>query len=382
MLNLIKTSREKFIPLIFASLIFCALLSCAKKPLPRYVLSTDPKIQALEIEDHKFCNSLDLNSGSSNKNFNGELYWRCRLSMAKYKLHVNFRAKSDINYNAKITDLINQISAQLLTTRESSFIKENKKLDERDHQKCLNMGYDFNLSDRFKADQYLLCRKRLLDEDQLDPAFGVEEYLKYPNRSYNLSFILDNRIEIEVTKYQELEKNYPTCLKFFNKADDLKKCIAAQENSKKCAGEIDAKKFKKEAEQKTICQKQAYVRFPDSLLQDADQRKLDIKRTKANADIYNQNNFRALGIMDDDIELFESEETAKSAKEKLEKQKKLEKNINSKKGLYSRYDLIRMRQRYIYACQQNADGELKKYNDSLKQECEDAAKYEPEEQLI
>ena len=363
--------------------ILCTAFACDRTPPKEpYLLSNDQEIRKLERSDHKFCNSLDLNSGAANKSFNGDLYWHCRLSMAKYKLKTNVGSAKNLDYNAKISDLVTKISLNLSEAKESVFIKENKKIDARDHEKCVALGYDFDISDRFKTDQYLLCRKRLIDDQQLDPPYGVDAYLKYPNRSYNLSFVLDTRIDNETKRYKDTETNYPTCLKFFNDKENSKLCFAAQDQSRACLKELTGKRFKKESEQKTICQKQAYERFPDSFLRDGDQRQKDIEQAKINADLYNNNSFTALGIDAADIELFESGDTADAQYEAREKQKQLEKNVNSKKGIYSRYGLTKLRQKYIIACQQNADLIVQKYIDDETKICNDIGDYKPKEDLI
>ncbi|MDX2082698.1 MAG: hypothetical protein SFV53_01755 [Rickettsiales bacterium] len=369
---------------IFLTLIFCLDFSCRspqKIPEP-YLISTSPAIQDLERQDHKACNSLDLDSGFANKNFSNDLYWHCRLSMAKYRLATNINSTESLNNNAAISELITQISLRLAKTAESPFVKENKRLDERHHQQCVSLGFDFDINDRLKTDQYLLCRKRLIDEEQLDPAYGNDDYLKYSNRFYNLGFVLDNRIDKENRRSKDAENNYPSCLKFFRDNDNFLKCTQAQDQSNQCFATINIKKFKKEAEQKTLCQKQAYLKFPDSFLKNYDQKFQDINRAKTNADAYNKNNFVALGIGKDEVELFESEETAQAEQDEADKQKALEKNINSKKGLYTKYELIRLRQKYIIACQKKAEAEVKKYVEGLEKACQDLGKFDVNEKLI
>ncbi len=367
----------------FLIAILCTAFACDRTPPKEpYLLSSDPEIRKLEREDHKFCNSLDLNSGAANKSFNGDLYWHCRLSMAKYKLQTHVGSAKSLDYNTKISDLVTKISLHFSQAHESVFIKENKRIDARDHEKCVALGYDFDVSDRFKTDEYLLCRKRLIDDEQLDPPYGVDDYLKYPNRSYNLSFVLDARIDSETQRYKDIEANYPTCLKFFNDKKNSKLCFAAQDQSRRCLSDITIKKFKKESEQKTICQKQAYERFPNSFLRDNDQRRKDIEQAKINADLYNNNSFTALGIDASDIELFESEDTADAEYEARQRQKQLEKNVNSKKGIYSKYGLTRLRQKYIIACQQNADALVQKYVDDETKICNDIGDYKAKEDLI
>ena len=361
----------------FLFLLLCLDFGCQNqnvRPREIYMLSDYPEIQSLEAKDHKFCHSLDLDSGSSNKNFRGDLYWRCRLSMAKYKLKPHVSLPQDVLFNSRINELITKITLSLSGTGESVFAKENKKLDKRHHEQCVSLGFEFNLIDRQKTDDYLLCRKRLMDNEQLDPPYGNEEYLKYPNRAYDLPFIIDSRIDDENKKRLETQRDYPTCINFLNKEDEFKECTQAQDQSRQCLAEIDSKRFKKESEQKTQCQRQAYIRFPESLLKDHDRRQKDLETTKTNADVYNQNNFSALGIADD-VGLFESEENKARRKAETEAQRKLEKNINSKTDLYTRYDLTRLRQKYIIACQQNSNSDLVKYVEDLKKNCDEIAKY-------
>jgi hypothetical protein len=153
---------------------------------------------------------------------------------------------------------------------------------------------------------------------------------------------------------------------------NFKRCTAAQDASRQCLSEIGLKKFKREGEEKIVCQKQAYIRFPDEMLKDENKKKAEMERMKANSDYYNQYSFASIGI--DDAGIFESEEK-KAEREKAEKNKKNE-NINSKRGLYSKYELTQLRQKYIFSCQKQAGARVDEYVGALVRSCQGMANFE------
>jgi len=63
------------------------------------------------------------------------------------------------------------------------------------------------------------------------------------------------------------------------------------------------------------------------------------------------------------------------AKEKEQKQKEMRAEINSKKKLYDKYELTRLRQKYIFSCQKEADVRIDKYVTGLKQTCEEMKRF-------
>ena len=352
--------RKKF--LFAIALIFSVAVACSRGQDP-YILSHLSQIQVLEKQDHKFCVSLKL-SFDKGDNLKSGIYWRCRLSLAKYKLYTDQRAPNYAKHNLEISDLITKISLKLSNTPESILIRENKKMDDRQHKQCLIMGFVFDTEDQAKIDDYFACRKALIEDQQLVPPFGNTEYLKYPNRSYNLGFVIDRRIDEEIKRYNSEKKNYPTCIKFHFSSANFKNCVAAQNRSRQCFTEIDKKKFRREGEEKIVCQKQAYLRFPDEFLKEEDRNKRDIERMKNNSDYYNKQNFASIGI--GDLSQFESKSDKKTEEVT---NKKSDKNINSKEGLYSKFELTKLRQKYIFSCQQEADGRVIDYVEGLKKDC-------------
>jgi len=359
---------QKIIILIIAAL-FCITTACDHSKDP-YILSHLTQIQTFEMQDHRLCVSLKLNFDKRD-NFKSEIYWRCRLSFAKYRLYTDTSRPEYARHNLEISDLITKISLKLANTPESILIRENKKMDDRQHNQCLVMGFVIDTEDQTKIDDYFACRKALIEDQQLVPPFGNNEYLKYPNSSYNLGFAIDRRIDDRIKRYKAAKEKYPTCVQFHLNSADFKNCTIAQDNSRQCFSEVDKKKFKREGEEKIICQKQSYIRFPGELLKEEDLAKQDIERMKANSDYYNQQNFASIGI--GDFSQFDGS-AAKTNKNKPEK--KPAKDINSKAGLYSKFELTRLRQKYIFSCQAEADVRVTQYAEDLKKSCGEMAKFE------
>lgn len=351
---------------IFLITIFFSLLSC-KEVREAYVVSNFQNIRVLERQDHKFCTSLNLDIEKDK-----EFYWRCRLALAKYKIRNNTSNTDETKFNFQISDLVTKISLNLTEPKDAVLTKENNKLDNRQHQICLGMGFSPDTRDQTKVDDYFACRKVLMEDEQLVPAFGNSEYLKYPNRSFNIGYIVDKRLEEEIKRQKEAEQHYPNCTKYNIRSANFTKCTKGQDRSKLCLKQIIRKKFAKEAEQKMRCQKESYTTFPNAFLKE-DKRK-NVGSAAINADVYNQNNFNSIGLTEDKLKKFES--TEESEKDSKEKQKELEKKINSKQNLYSKFELTRLRQKYIIACQKEADEKIAKYIEDLEEECESLTLFE------
>lgn len=115
------------------------------------------------------------------------------------------------------------------------------------------------------------------------------------------------------------------------------------------------------------------------------------------ADLRNNSNFSSIGINQDQLEKFRGEETkavedkkaaemagkkddkseeksAQSAEKDTEKtekksEKKAAQNFNTKDNLYSKVDLTRLRQQFIFSCQDALNPDLFSYGVKLQNEC-------------
>jgi hypothetical protein len=364
---------KKEITKAILALAFLLASSCQKPVEPYYILSQIQDIKYLEKQDHQLCVSLKLNIDGK-ENFKSAYYWRCRLSFAKYRLATGQLTPMQSKRNLEISDLITKISLKISETSESFLTRETKKIDNLHHNQCLNLGFSFETEDQSKIDEYFFCRKALIEEQQVPP-FGNQDYKNYPNHEYNLSFAVDQRLEDSIKLYREKQDQYPTCVKYNIHSINFTRCVQGEDKSRLCASEIDRKRFKKEWEEKIICQKQAYTRFSDDLLKKNDDELADNSRKTKNSDFYNKNSFAAIGV---DGTLFASQEQMDEInKQKDEEKKKSEaKKTNSKAELYNKFELTKLRQKHIFACQKNSNKKIDKFADELKKSCEDLKKFE------
>ncbi len=354
-----KTFRKIFILAI--------LFGCATVKDP-YLLSNVLEIRELEKQDHQLCTALKLNFDGKD-NFLSRAYWQCRLSFTKYRLSPSFGAgEQQSRRDLEISDLVTKISLKLSATPEAVIIRENKKMDEHDHTKCLAMGFELETEDLTKVEDYFACRKVLLDEEQLLPPYGNLDYMPYQNRSYGVGFVIGQRIEKAILRYNQLKEKYPTCVDFGVNSLNFKRCSEAQDQSRKCFAEVPQKKFRFEGDEKVTCQKLAYLRFGDELMKKDNQKNLDIQRANRNSDYYNNQNFAAIGIE-------QSEFIEKGSKQDLDQKKSAEK-INSKTGLYEKFELTKLRQKFVAACQIEASSRVEEKVNQLKKSCEDLQKFE------
>lgn len=343
-------------------LIVIFLVGCATHRDP-YLLSKVPAIRLLEKQDHKLCTSLKLNFDQKD-NFLNRAYWHCRLSFAKYRLSTG---RAQTKRDKDIQDLVTKISLKISATPESVIIRENKKMDNRDHNKCLVMGFELDTEDRTKIEDYFACRKVLIDEKQVVPPYGNLDYLPYRNDSYSIGFVIDQRIYKAIDRYNGLKKEYPTCIQYNTYGLNFKRCKSAQNKSRQCLKEVRGKIFRQEGEEKVKCQKMAYIRFGDSLLKGDEKRKREIAQKNKSSDFYNNQSFASLGI--DGTDFFSKDEDDGWLKETPEE-------INSQDGLYEKFELTKLRRKFIAACQVEANVRIGDFHDGLKKECEDLTKFE------
>ena len=221
------------------------------------------------------------------------------------------------------------------------------------------------------------------------------QYLAYP-LNYGIGLVVNKSIDADIERYIKAKRSYPNCVKFSLRSDDYKNCVIAADSLRSCLKGVERKKIQKEAQERTICQKQSYTRFPDSLLKDAVDRMQESKRRGLAADNNNKNSFESIGIGESDLDKFRTVETTdtkdssiikddKSDKAKKKKSGKIVKDDESKDtseeedrmmqynnsdGLYEKIELTRIRRRYIAACEIEVMKRVKQYREELVRECD------------
>lgn len=344
----------------FTLILTLLLFSCINKPNP-FILSTVEQIRIFERSDHAQCYRLHGSLEDPVLTLNSSLYWRCRLSLTKAKLTSINATPEDLEYNLKVGDLIKKITQRLETTTEEEMERNIKKVDDRQHKRCIKMGFEFETTDQIKIDEYYSCRKTLIEENQGIPPFNNDEYMPYLNHTYNMSFVINRKLDNENKIRQKYAVKYPQCVGFNIYSKDFRSCIKAYDESRQCYKTLKSKRSNRELEERLDCQRRAYIEFPDSLMNEKDLHAWEIEASNSKADYYNRFSLSSVGI---------ANESQFSSNEKTEEEIIKPDEPNTKEGLYNKLELSILRRKYIYSCNKDADEKIYDYIKSLNMDCE------------
>ncbi len=355
-------------------LLVAALFSCSEK-VDQFLLSPNPNVRHFELHDHNVCVALKVNiDGKANEI--SPYYWRCRLAFAKYRIAYENPTPLQESRNALFGDLFNKILQKISSLSESFLLRETRKIDNHHHNQCLNLGFKFETDNQAEIDEYFFCRRALIEEQQKVPAFGKQDFLAFPNKEYDLTFAVNQRIDKNLKLFKSLQQKYPACVKYNIYSENFKRCSKAEDNSRQCYGESDRKVFKKEWERKIKCQKQAYTRYGDELLKNRENlSEKESRMRNKNSDFYNKNSLSGIGASEKNFVSKENFDEMKKQEEKMKKEKAAKKT-NSKAELYDKYELTKLRQQYIFACQNKSNDEIYKFSLAQKNSCEALREFE------
>lgn len=322
------------------------------------------KLSEIKRNDHEFCISLGLD-------FEGnpilsEIYYRCRIMLAEHKIIIDATSTEAIRNNILIKNLIVELNENLDTSIENLNNFKNIFIDKSDHNKCLNSGYSSTILDQEKIEKYLNCRKRLIQDFQIIPPFRQTKYLRRPQDSFNSSLVINLREDQEIKLFNIAKESYPICTSKFNiKTQIFKKCSEDFDKQNLCYADAKKIKFSKEMEERQYCQQKLYVNFPKSMIiQENDD---EVDRKKVSKSIYNNDNFYILGLDETSLKYFNhrTEDPLIKTVKKPENRKR----FNSSDQIYSKVDIVQLRQKYIKLCIEDALPKIEVFYQSLNQKC-------------
>jgi len=252
----------KIITLLFFGLIF----SCNQSE--SYLLTRQSSLRIIEREDHQRCVARGIDFGQWGDVMT-EIYWRCRYNMAQSrKIHDSTSAEA-IENNARVEKISEVILENLNHSKQVIISRIEKDINTFDHARCVSLGYNLDSDNQNDIDEYYKCREGLV-LNRVAPAPKV-------THNYEVSILPDDKVskylEIarqskidnpELNKVSSMTSLYPICAGLNVNSGDFKKCAAAQEDSKKCFGNIALMKAKKNVDDKIYCQQQAFIQFPDN----------------------------------------------------------------------------------------------------------------------
>lgn len=367
-------------------LIFFLSLSCSELPT-NFLLSPNKSIQILEQKDHQFCSELKIDYNQT-KLVQSQLYWGCRLSITK-RHFIKSNNPNYISHNRQINYLIEKINIKISNLPQGIIYHANKQIDEIHHNKCLKFGYEIATLDTAKIDDYFKCRSSLIDEYKLLPPYRNATYLDYPNKNYDLNFAINQQLEKNLKEFNKQKKLYPKCVKYNLYNPNFKLCQKAYDESRACHKKIPKKRYKKELNQKINCQRLSFIHFPDELIK-FDDEEADLIYNKNNKyDYYNNNNFAALGLsasqfkakkLDNKKEQPKNDDKESKNNEEKKTNSLLKKDpnqeINNSKELYTKFEITKLRQKYIEKCRHEVDKTIKEFITLEEFKCDELKKFE------
>ncbi len=376
----------------FIFIIFTLFVACSSQ---FFINSSNSEIQKIEREDHQFCVSLGLDFGEDA--LKTEIYWRCKLALAKSKIKADALTPEEIRLNITIKKLITNITKDYNNSYEKWGDSRNSLFDNNDHQTCITQGHNIDSLEQVAVEDYFICRKRLLNDQQIIPPYHKTEYFKRPQDSYTIGFAINKKTDRDIANFEAVKAKYPKCAKLDFRGEDFKICKNDYDQQRQCFKKINNLKFKRELQEKTACQKKAYVRFPDSMLKKDDKKMEEIASANRRADLSNSSNFFSIGLNEEQIVKFKGADTTTATKDAPEKEafpkkdvdkkiadtknvlekddeQKIAENIiedfDSKNHLYDKIDLTKLRQRFIFSCQKALDPSLIEHGIKLQKNCD------------
>lgn len=337
-----------------------------------YVVTYQAKLRIIEREDHQKCVSQGLDYGDWDE-ITTELYWRCRYNLVINR-RINLAITPESIRNNKIVDIISEeMLKNLNRAKYSALAKMEDDIDLSDHKKCVDMGYDLLIG--YMNDGYYKCRQNLVIA-RIPPAPKItnsfESAILPKDQGVNLKIATESReSNKEAIRVAVLLQKYPNCMGLNVDSADFKKCSEAEDRSKLCVMTINSKQIKKELDDKIYCQQQAFIQFPDNYALAKDKSSNELEKIKLQSkkkndeDVQKEINTTLLYLegsrnIDNNIgkESLNSGDSEKQSKEKL----------------YSRVELLKLREQFIYQCDKKMEDKLPDYTKQLTDECLDIAR--------
>lgn len=351
--------------------LFLFVLSCifSCNQSESYIFTEQATLRIIERQDHQKCISEGLDYGDWD-DFTTELYWRCRYDLIQSRIINHAITPQAIRENAVIEKISNEILKNLTRANFAVIARIDDDIAVSDHNKCYNK-FKYKLSGvlPINMDDYYRCRQQLV-LNRIPPAPRITHYFDtavLPEGRAKEYMKLVKNVKSDSNQAVEdathLMQRYPNCAGLSTKSDDFQKCSAASDESKVCLSNIESMKLKKQLQDKLYCQKQSFIQFPDNYALAKDKSASEIARIKDEEDDTDDN--AILKYLEGDLE---DKNIGRQLDDSGDKQEE------SKQKLYSKIELLRLREQFIYQCNQTMDDKLPEFANKVAQDCLHIAK--------
>jgi len=365
-INFNNSSLIKLLKKISLSILFLStILSCNNSQ--SYLFTYQSKLRVVERQDHQKCVAQGLDYGDWDEIIT-EMYWRCRYNLiTARKINYAFTADS-IRNNAAIDKISEEILKNLNRAEYSSLAKIEDDIELSDHNKCKPKGYSLGINNGLD-DNYYRCRQNLIIA-RIPPAPKITNFFETadlpPKMAEEYTAIADlSKTNQEANFIAELMQKYPNCIGLNTKSDDFKKCSAATDESQRCLANIRSVQIKKELQDKIYCEKQTFVQFPDNYALAKEKsaseiEKLKLAQVEKHSKESNQENNMTLQYL-------ESDKNIENIGRYIEDVSNDEEQ--SKEKLYSRIELLKLRERFVFQCNKKMEDKLPYFVKQSSQDC-------------
>jgi len=339
-----------------------------------YLLTYQSSLRIIEREDHQKCVSQGLDYGDWDEIIT-EMYWRCRYNLVQDRKINDATTPDKIRHNAAIEKISEEILKNLSRAKYSALTKIEDDIELSDHNKCGGLGNNLNIGE--SNDGYYRCRQNLIIarippapkvtnsfEFSILPKNRASEYLKIAQESRRDS-------SKEVLLVDAMMQKYPNCAGLNISGEDFKRCSSAVDQSMQCLANINSLQIKKDLQDKIYCQQQAFVQFPDNYALAKDRSSSEIEKIKSDLkkdhgnEINKENNATLLYLEGD-------RNIPANIGRDIENEGDDEKR--SKEKLYSRVELLKLRERFVYQCDKKMEDKLPDFAQQAKDDCLNVAK--------
>ena len=253
-----------------------------------------------------------------------------------------------IKHNNSIDEIAEDFLDNLSRAKYSPPANIDDKIELSDHNRCIASGYRIEIGKL--NDDYYRCRQDLILA-HLPPS-------AQNNQDFNQ----------EISQVIAITDKYPNCSNLNINSADFKKCAQATDESRQCIGNIYSLKIKKELEDKIYCQQQSFIQFPDNYALAKDKsvkeiEKLMIAKKKEEENKLNKKVNATLEYLKGN----------QSIATNLGRYSQNDEEKQSKDELYDRIELLKLRESFIYQCNQNMENKLPYFVDQSFKHCLDIA---------
>ncbi|MFT6106804.1 MAG: hypothetical protein ACJA0S_000885 [Rickettsiales bacterium] len=301
-----------------------------------------------------------------------EMYWRCRYNLVMdRRIHDEISADS-IKNNAVIDKIGEEMLRNLSRAKYSALSKIDDDIDLTDHKECFSQGFSINIGQN--NDDYYSCRTNLVlrrippapkithsFEASALPPDRIDDYLRTVAKNSKEN----NR---ESSMIVEQIQRYPKCIGLAVGSKDFYKCSSASDRSAQCLSLVHLSISKKVLEDKTYCQEQAFIQFPDDYALAKNKSASEIEKLKAQ--IKSQKDIKSKDDGNVTLAYLKGERTISSVggvegdgdEEKF-----------AKEEIYTKVELMKLREYFVFQCNAKMDDKIPEFVEEKKKVCFDIA---------